>query len=391
MKNINIVIKKDNFYVKGDLLNNNSVDISILTSLLLDKSHYYEVIDHLDKYGQPDYSQLNDIEMIYLFVHNEKDLNDEKNRKENTKREYLRDLLIFYKQLLELATAIELQIEEPFNYRLFKKLTNRHLRKYQEWLKQAPLGKGGKTYSVATLNRKMIIIKGFFSFLFEVKYLEYPLHKNMKSSNVRAEDRPVKELTSTEVSLILKEFKNHPILYGVLSVLATTGIRVNELCTARVCDLYHIDEDYWLTVVGKGNKKREVLIHQPVFEAIQGFRLRRRLSNKIDPGDTSPLFVTAAGNAYSYKYLSNYITTNINKLNLDFIKIRSTPVTPHFFRHAWAIYSDENGASLTQIQEGLDHKDIRTTQIYLKRKHARKNNASRTWKNSALLMDMYRE
>lgn len=364
---------------------NISHGVSTLTNTLLDDTHYKELIDIMDESGDTDYPTYNDLEMIYIYVHQKRDLNEKNNRKENTKREYLRDLLIFYKQLLQQAEEIDLSIGDLSKYRLLRTLTPRNLRKYQEWITTAPLGKSGKPYSVATLNKKMVIIKSFLAYLYENKYLDAPLHKKMKSSNVRSIDRPYKDLSANEVFAILNSFKNHPIIYGVLSVLATTGLRCQELCTARVCDISYVDGEYWLKVNGKGDKDREVLIFPNVLESIKQFRFRRRQDFKLDRSDMSPLFTTAKGQAYSYKYLSNYVTRKINELDLDFISLRKTPITPHFFRHAWAIISSDQGVSIQQIQEALGHSDIKTTGIYLKRKMARKNNAAHAWKGSDLL------
>lgn len=367
------------------LINPNDNSISSLISFMLNHSFYKQIQDRIDETGETDYSPFNDLEMIYLFVHQEKDLNEKKNRKENTRREYLRDLLIFYKQMILLSDHLSLSIEDISKYKILKILTHRHIRKFQEWIVTAPLGKSGKNYSPSTLNRKMVIIKSFFTFLYENKYIETPLHQKMKSSNVREIDRPYKDLTLNEVMDIINCCKKNPILYGIVSVLATTGIRIQELCTARICDLTYIDGDYWLKVNGKGNKEREVLIFPNVLEAIKGFRQRRRLEFKLDPSDNSPLFSTAKGNAYHYKYLSNYVTRKINELDLNFIQMRKTPITPHFFRHAWALISSDQGVSVQQIQESLGHSDIKTTMIYLKRKMARKNNAAHAWKGSDLL------
>lgn len=342
-------------------------------------------MDIIDEGGEVDYSVLNDLEMIYLYVHMQKDLNESKNKKDNTKREYLRDLLIFYKQLISQAAQFDLSIEKVSEYQILKDLNYRHIRKYQQWIKSAPLGKSGKPYSVATLNRKMMIIKSFFNFLYENKYINTPLHKKMLSSNVHESDRPYKDLSMAEVLAIINSFKQHTICYAIISLLATTGLRIAEVCTLRVCDLTYVDGEYWLKVTGKGNKVREVLVFSNVIDAIRDFRHRRRMELKLDPSDTSPLFTTAKGKPYNYKYLSNYITRKINNLDLDFIKIRKNPITPHYFRHAWALISSDHGASVQQIQEALGHSDIKTTMIYLKRKMARKNNAAHTWKGSEII------
>ncbi|MDE3841071.1 integrase (plasmid) [Bacillus methanolicus] len=381
MINIDEVIKTNE--IRHIINKQNSV--SSLTNIMVNNSFHKRMMDVIDQNGETDFSSFNDLEMIYFYVHQQKDLNEKNNRAENTKKEYIRDLLIFYKHLLEHGDILELQIGEISEYRLLKKLNHRNIRKYQEWIKQAPLGKSGKPYSVATLNRKTIILKGFFTFLFENKYIKVPLHQKMLSSNVRINDRPNKEMSSTEVIQLLDYFRDHPILYGLISVLVTTGIRIQELCTARVCDLAYLDGEYWLTVMGKGGKEREVLIHPNVLEAIKRFRERRRLDLKLDPSNTSPLFTTAKGKAYNFKYLSNYIAQKINEADLDFIKIRKTRITCHTFRHAYALISADQGADLLNIKESLGHSDIKTTMIYLQRKFARKNNAAHTWKGSDLL------
>lgn len=385
MSKIEVIQNKRNSTKGIQELNNQSNSISTLTTQLLNNSLHNELIDMIDENGEENYSTFNDMEMIYLFVHKKRDMNDKKNRGENTKKEYLRDLLLFYKQLIEQADIIELSLEDLEQYELFKQLTSRNLRKYQEWLKNAPLGKGKKPYSVATLSRKTVIIKGLLNFLFESKYIEQPIHKKLMSSNVRNEDRPYKDLSVHEVSQILDGFKHHPILHGIVSVLATTGIRCNELCTARVCDLDYDNGDYWLTVMGKGGKRREVLIHENVLNAIKRFRIRRRLKFTIDKSDQSPLFTTASGKDYDFKYLSKYLTQKIQSLDCDFIKYRSKPITPHHLRHFFAIQSEVNGVSISQIQESLGHEDIKTTMIYLKRKQLRKNHAAHAWKNSDIL------
>lgn len=56
--------------------------------------------------------------------------------------------------------------------------------------------------------------------------------------------------------------------------------------------------------------------------------------------------------------------------------MRKNPITPHSFRHGFALISADQGADLLTIKESLGHSDIKTTQIYLQRKMLRKNNAA---------------
>lgn len=344
--------------------------------------------DTIDSSGSNDYSRFNDLEMMYLFVHHRKNLKADDERMDNTKKEMIRDLLIFYKQIIEHQKQFELNSSSMDVYSLMKGLNQRNIRKYEDWIESAPLGKGGKPYAKATLARKTVIIKGFFSFLFNEGYIAVPLHQKMKSSNVKDRDRPDRDLHSAEVEAILSHYQDHPILYGLITVLATTGLRIQELCTARVCDLSYYQGEYWLQVEGKGRKKREVLIHEPVFHALVRFRQQRGLEMKIDAADTTPLFVTSTLKAYGFKYLSNYLTKKMNVVPNDIIQKRATPISPHSLRHFFAIQSAELDVDILRIMQSLGHSSTRTTLIYLEKTLARKNHASHAWSESPFIKNI---
>ncbi|MEK4671148.1 tyrosine-type recombinase/integrase [Niallia sp. FSL R7-0271] len=235
-----------------------------LSAFMLNEELYSKLLVETNFLDNPKTIQFNDLEMVYLFVHNKKDMNEKKNRMTNTKQEYLRDLLIIYKQLLEYINTFQIKLsyrETDHTPCLFQSLTHSNLRKYQEWLLNAPLGKGGKPYAAATLNRKMIILKSFLSYLYTNEYIQIPLHEKMLSSNVRDADIPNRDLSSNEVLQLLDYFKGHPILHCFIAVLSTTGLRIRELCSSRISDITYQDGDYWLNVMGKGRKQREVLLH----------------------------------------------------------------------------------------------------------------------------------
>lgn len=333
--------------------------------------------------------EINDLEMMYLFLHQKKDMDIRKNKMENTIEEYSRDLLIMYKQIIENAFSIGLDLNAQQNpYQIFKLLNHVHIRKFQEWLAAAPLGKGKKPYAVSTLSRKMVVLKGFLSFLYKTKYIEVPLHEKMLSSNVRDIDRPDRDLGKNEVVQILDYYKDHPIVHCLLATLITTGLRINELCHSKISDISYVDGDYWLYVLGKGRHEREVLLHPYIIEEIRKFRRTRRLDFILDGSDNSYIFMTNKGKPYNYKYLSNYLTKKINEADLPFIKTRKNPITPHTLRHAFAQISSDQGASLDQIKIALGHKSIQTTSIYLQKKSRRENNAGHAWKNSSIMRSL---
>ncbi|OHY75272.1 site-specific integrase [Priestia aryabhattai] len=102
--------------------------------------------------------------------------------------------------------------------------------------------------------------------------------------------------------------------------------------------------------VGKGGEKFDKLLHPSLYERILTFRERRHVSTALNSNDQGPLFPTKDGDYYQYKNLSNYIVRIIERTELPFVKERNDRITPHYFRHFYAIYSRQQGADIFLIQ-----------------------------------------
>lgn len=377
-----------------------------LQKQMLDGSRYVQLMDQTDYDPDFDYfSAFNDLEMMYMFVHHERDLDQQKNRTEQTKKEYLRELLFFYNQLSSAGELYEFDSTKADLTKLLKQLEPKHIRKYQAWLKEVKLGRAKKRdidhkdkdkesedkkvrYSVATLSRKTVIIKAFLEFLYKRNYITKRLHEALKTSNVHENDRPNRDLYEAEVLQLLKYFENNIVEHTFISVLASTGLRVKELCHARICDLTYYEGKLFLEVIGKGNEKREVLIHPKIWDRIVAYRKRRRYTSELDGSDTTPLLPDAKGKNYNEKYLSSYLSKVMNRTDLPFLKARAQRISAHDLRHFFAIYSSQRGASLESISKTLGHKSLTTTQIYLQKRLARMDNAANTWIDSSFIDGM---
>ncbi|PFO67950.1 integrase [Bacillus cereus] len=336
-----------------------------------------EKIEVAEKEGNSKYTYLSDMEVIYHFVHLQKDMDEKKNRKEDTKKSYISEILSFCQCMVQNAEEFELNGEEvQQNDSLLKTLQPWHIRKYNAWLKQVENGRNGDTYAVATLAKKSVLIRSFLKHLHVFAYIERPLHEELQRANVNEQDRPNRDLSYDEVMKILGFYKErgHLVNYTILLALASTGARIQELCTARVKDL-HYDGKYWLKVTGKGDKVRELFISEHLYQCICEMRRRRGLQTVLEKGDESPLFINQRGSAYNSKTLSNQVTDMIKKTNLKFLLYRENPVTAHTFRHAFAIMAVEQGnADLYHLMQTLGHENIQTTKIYLEKHMKRENN-----------------
>ncbi|UNL92001.1 site-specific integrase (plasmid) [Bacillus subtilis] len=359
----------------------------ITPSLLLNDEQFHlveELTVNNERQNLSHFNGFNDIAVMYYFIHRERHVRHERNREDNTKQEYARVLLQFYKYLEDNRGFFEQEVAEYDKTSLLKNLRPRHIKAFQKFLSTAPLGRGGKPYKPATIHQKNTVIKSFLIFLFENGYIQYPLHKLMLSTSISKDEIPNRDLYYHEVKQLLDYYKDHPINLGLLTTMAMTGLRVQEISKAKMCDLYidPLTGNHRLKGIGKGGTPFDCLIHPINFERIIAFRKRRKMSTTIDPTDKSPLFATQKGAAYNYKNLSNYISREIQKTNLSFLKHRPTNITPHSFRHFYAIYSRQMGADILDIQKALNHKDRRTTERYLEKVLQREHEVSSRWDQS---------
>ncbi|MEH6943316.1 tyrosine-type recombinase/integrase [Bacillus sp. JJ722] len=142
--------------------------------------------------------------------------------------------------------------------------------------------------------------------------------------------------------------------------------------------------DYYLDVVGKGNKKRQVPIKEKVLQSIDQYRLARRLHITAASQSEEYLFTTNTLKPFSPSYLSQYLTKVIEESNLPFLKHRSSKIGPHTFRHSHAIISYLSKADLFQISRSLGLEKIETTTIYLQKVMEREQHEIHTWDTSVL-------
>ncbi|MEI5948662.1 site-specific integrase [Bacillus albus] len=355
-------------------------NIKVISSFMYNNRYMNDLeqkIEDAEKEGKGKYAFLGDLEVIYHFVNLQNDMDEKKNRKDDTKKSYVFEILSFCECMVQHAEEFEVNGEEvQRNASLLKTLQPWHIRKFNYWLKNIQNGRGGNTYAVATLAKKTVLIRSFLKHLHVFGYIEKPLHEELQRANVNEKDRPNRDLSYEEVMKILGFYKErgHLINYTIILGLASTGARIQELCTARVKDL-HYDGKYWLKVRGKGDKVRELFVSEHLYQCICEVRRRRGFQTVLEKGDESPLFINQRGNAYNSKTLSNQVTDMIKKTNLEFLQYRENPVTAHTFRHAFAIMAVEQGnADLYHLMQTLGHENIQTTKIYLEKHMKRKNN-----------------
>ncbi|MEO8204617.1 MAG: site-specific tyrosine recombinase XerD [Chthoniobacterales bacterium] len=143
---------------------------------------------------------------------------------------------------------------------------------------------------------------------------------------------------------------------AILEILYASGLRVSELCNARLENLNM--EEGWIRVVGKGNKTRLIPVGAQACQAIERYlnQERPKLVAKKTGGE---IFLSVRG-----KKLTPVRIWQIVKEIALRAGFNEKNIYPHLLRHSFATHLLSNGADLRIIQEMLGHADISTTQIY---------------------------
>jgi integrase/recombinase XerC len=138
---------------------------------------------------------------------------------------------------------------------------------------------------------------------------------------------------------------------AVLELLYGSGIRVAELCGLDVDDLDL--ERRVVTVTGKGDKQRQVLIHQRCVEALKAWLGGPRRAMAPLEESSPALFFNARGRRLGPRDVRRIIDRR-----------SPVPTHPHALRHSFATHLLDGGADLRVVQELLGHASLQTTQVY---------------------------
>ena len=157
---------------------------------------------------------------------------------------------------------------------------------------------------------------------------------------------------------------------AILHLLFFTGCRISEPGQLLVKDLYEDAGYLMLRLTVKGGQQKSVEVHHALRQALDRYLGMTGHADQLE----SPLFLAVKTGQNTGKSLSRQQVARI------FAKYRERTglppsYTPHSARATCATTALNNGARLEDVQKMLGHADIRTTQIYDRRKHQHKDSA----------------
>ena len=210
-----------------------------------------------------------------------------------------------------------------------------------------------------SLSRILSGLRSFYNFLLLLGYidsdptelLEFP-----RKAFTLPEVLTVEEIDRIEAAIDLSQPEGQRNL-AIVETLYSCGLRVSELCSLKLTDLY-LDERF-IKVLGKGGKQRLVPISDKAVHELQLYFIDRNAC-EIKPGYEDYVFVSFRRK----KNLSRIMVFHMIKELAATASITKN-ISPHTFRHSFATHLLEGGANLRAIQAMLGHESISTTEIYM--------------------------
>ncbi len=142
----------------------------------------------------------------------------------------------------------------------------------------------------------------------------------------------------------------------ILEVLYGCGLRVSELVTLKISNLY-LDVEF-IKVEGKGSKERLIPIGHQAIKYLKIYLEEVRPQIPIQAGHEDIVFLNRRGKQLTRVMVFLIIKDLAKKIGL------AKPISPHTFRHSFASHLVEGGADLRAVQDMLGHESITTTEIY---------------------------
>ncbi len=218
-----------------------------------------------------------------------------------------------------------------------------------------------KRLSSASINRCLSAVRSYFTFLIDQDY-ETPVSPDQFKMIKRERSHPNVAEFSEFVKLMeaISTLEQDPIIAtrnrAILEVLFSTGMRISELVNL---DKRQINAEGVIFITGKGRKQRFVYLTDRAQSYLDQYLAMRKDNQKALFIPTKTRSKDKLNSRLTARYVQERLKTYCEKLRINL------PTTPHSFRHGFATYLAEEGASPAAIQILLGHESLNTTTRYI--------------------------
>lgn len=145
---------------------------------------------------------------------------------------------------------------------------------------------------------------------------------------------------------------------ALVLILVDTGLRAAEICSLTVADADRGTGE--LSVVGKGNKRRQVYMGVTARRSLWRYLEAERRGAEA----TEPLFVSVGGNLAGSALTPSGLHSIIQKLG-KVAGLKGVRCSPHTLRHTFAVNFLRGGGNLFELQQLMGHTDLTVLRRYV--------------------------
>lgn len=254
-----------------------------------------------------------------------------------------------YKFYLE---YLKRHLEEANHSLLVDEITERDIKGFLNFMRKT------KTNNQATINGAIAQLRPFFNYLVEEGIIQdHPMERIKKG---KVDQKPIIPFSKEDIQNLLKQpdKSRHAGYrdYCIMLILASTGMRISECLNLLISDI-----DF---------KNNRILINESknrtprIVGLAKTIRLELQRFIRLCHPDSQPfnlLFQNQDGGKLADNTVQEKFREYGKQAKID-PRIR---VSPHTFRHTYAINYLKNGGSTSSLREQLGHRTIETVEKYL--------------------------
>ena len=232
----------------------------------------------------------------------------------------------------------------------------------------------------STINRKLSALYNFYEYLCRrnvgiMTYNPFSTSQGcVRFKNTTKDYSDKRALSPHEMQKLLKAVQvnkdggiNKLVAYRdlvILQILLTAGLRRAELCSIKIGDITMNQGQYTISVTGKGNKVRLMVLAEPVKHTIDVYLKLRGVTYQ---DKELPLVASHSSNSDPTKHIDTTTVYRVVKKYADKAGLDAETIAPHNLRHTYATVSyAELGVSADALRELMGHTSSTTTQRYIK-------------------------
>lgn len=229
-----------------------------------------------------------------------------------------------------------------------------------------------KKLSSNTIKKKISCLCSFYDYVIDISddcYLKNPFRgkfvKQLLRNNLTKKTKQDKKwiFNDDEIDLMYElarkdNFRN----YLLVKVLFNLGLRREEVVTLKWNRFYQVEEEWFVNILGKGRKERELYVNDELIELLK--RYSWGINKELGISDNKIFNIS---HSMVGKIIKKYIREGELDDNLSCHKIRHTNIT-HLINQ---------GVDRDSVKQWAGHVSGRTTDMYFHFVNQRKNNAGR--------------